>query len=46
MDTFGPVAKFREHCEIYFSVFLFLKLIIDVVVMVIRHLEKKTGASP
>ena len=47
MDTFGPVAYFLEHCGIYFSVFLFLKLIIDVVVMVIRHLEitKKTCAS-
>ena len=47
MDTFGPVAYVLEHCRIYFSVFLFFKLIIDVVVMVIRHLEitKKTGAS-
>ena len=47
MDTFGPVAYFLEHCGIYFSVFLFFKLIIDVVVMVIRHLEisKMTGAS-
>ena len=47
MDTFGPVAYVLEHCGIYFSVFLFFKLIIDVVVMVIRHLEisKKTSAS-
>ena len=47
MDTFGPVAYVPEHCGIYFSVFLFFKLIIDVVVMVIRHLElsKMTGAS-
>ena len=47
MDTFGPVANVLEHCGIYFSVFLFVKLIIDVVVMVIRHLEstKMTGAS-
>ena len=47
MDTFGPVAYVLEHCGIYFSVFLFLKLVIDVVVMVIRHLEisKMTGAS-
>ena len=46
-DTFGPVAYVLEHCGIYFSVFLFFKLIIDVVVMVIRHLEitKMTGAS-
>ena len=39
MDTFGPVAKALEHCGIYLSVFLFFKLIIDVVAMVIRHLE-------
>ena len=47
MDTFGPVAYILEHCGIYFSVFLFFKLIIDVVVTVIRHLEitKMTGAS-
>ena len=46
MDTFGPVAYVLEHCGIYFSVFFF-KLIKDVVVMVIRHLEinKMTGAS-
>ena len=47
MDTFGPVAYVLEHCGIYFSVFLLFKLIIDVVVMVIRHLEisRMTGAS-
>ena len=47
MDTFEPVAYVLEHCGTYFSVFLFFKLIIDVVVVVIRHLEKtkKTGAS-
>ena len=47
MDTFGPVAYVLEHCWIYFSVFLFFKLIIAVVVMVIRHLgiSKMTGAS-
>ena len=28
MDTFGPVAYVLEHCGIYFSVFLFFKLII------------------
>ena len=39
MDTFGPVAYVLEHYGVYFSVFLFFKLIIDVVVMVIRHLE-------
>ena len=47
MDTFGPVAYVLEHCGIYFSVFLFFKFIIDVVVMVIRHSEitMMTGAS-
>ena len=47
MDTFEPVAYVLQHLGIYFSVFLFFKLIIDVVVMVIRHLEitKVTGAS-
>ena len=47
MDTFGPVAYVLEHCGIYFSVCLFFKLIIDVVVMIIRHLEisRMTGAS-
>ena len=47
MDTFGPVAYFLEHCGIYFFVFLFFKLILDVAVMVIRHLEisRMTGAS-
>ena len=47
MDTFGPVAYVLEDCGIYFSVFLYFKLIIDGVVMVIRHLEisRLTGAS-
>ena len=47
MDTFGPVAYDLDHCGIYFSVFLFFKLIIDVVVMVIHHLEiiEKTSVS-
>ena len=49
MDTFGPVAYVLEHCGIYFTVFLYFyfKLIIDVVVVVIRHLEitKMTGSS-
>ena len=39
MDIFGPVAYILEHCGIYFSVFLFLKLIIDLVVMIVRHME-------
>ena len=39
MDTFGPFAYVLEHCGIYFSVFSISKLLKDVVVMVIRHLE-------
>ena len=47
MDTFGPVAYILEHCGICFSVFIFFKLTIDIVVLVIRHLEitKMNGAS-
>ena len=47
IDTFRPFAYILEHCGIYFSVFLFLKLIIDVVVLVIRHLKitKMSGTS-
>ena len=46
-DTFAPVAYVPEHCGIYLSVFLFFKLLIDVVVMIIRHFEitEMTGAS-
>ena len=47
MDNFGTIAYILEHCGIYFSVFLILKLIIDLVVMIIRHMEinRMTGAS-
>ena len=47
MHTFEPVAYVLECCGIYFSVFLFTKLIKDVLVLVIRHLDltKMTGAS-
>ena len=47
VETFEPIAYVLELCGIYFSVLLFFKLNIDVVVMVIRHLEitKITGAS-
>ena len=47
MDTCRPIAYVFEHCGIYFSVFLFPKLIIDPIVLVIRHMEikKLTGAS-
>ena len=47
LDTFGPVVYILEHCGIYFPVFLFIKLIIDVVVMVVRYMEldKFTGST-
>ena len=46
--TFGQFAYVPEHCGTYFSVFLlFFKLFINVVVMMIPHLEltTQTGAS-
>ena len=39
LDTFGPVVYVLEHCGIYFFVFLFIKLIIDMVVMIVRYME-------
>ena len=47
MDILKPVSYILEHCGIYFAIFLFLKVNIDVAVMVICHLEltKLTGAS-
>ena len=39
LDTFGSVVYVLEHCGIHFSVFLFKKLIIDVVVMIVRYME-------
>ena len=47
MDTFGPVVFVLDYCGIYFFVFLLFKFILDVVTMIIRHLEitKMTGAS-
>ena len=39
LDTFGPVVYVLEHCGIYFSVLLFIKLIIDMVVMIVRYME-------
>ena len=47
MDTFGQDAYILENCEIYFSVFLFLMLIIDLIFMIIRQMEinRMTGAS-
>ena len=47
LDTFGPVVYVLEHCGIYFSVFLFIKLITDMVVMIVRYIEtdKLTGST-
>ena len=47
MDTFGSVAYVLEFCGIYFSCFLFIKLIVDLIVMILRHKEinRFTGAS-
>ena len=45
MDTSGPVAYVLEHCGICFSVFLFFKLAIDVVVMLKLHLGKTKMAG-
>ena len=47
LDTFGPVVYVLEHCGIYFSVFLFIKLIIDMVAMIVRYMEidKLTGSN-
>ena len=47
LDTFGSVVSVLEHCGIYFSVFLFIKLIIDMVVMIVRYMEidKLTGST-
>ena len=44
---FGPVVYVLEHCGIHFSVFLFVKLIIDVVVVIARYMEmdKITGST-
>ena len=39
LDIFGPVVYVLEHCGICFSVFLFIKLIIDMVVMIVRYME-------
>ena len=43
LDTFYVI----EHCGIYFPVFLFIKLIIDMVVMIVRYMEidKSTGST-
>ena len=47
MDTFGSVDYVLEFCGIYFSCFLFIKLIVDLIVTILRHIEihRLTGAS-
>ena len=47
MDTFGSVAYVLEFCGIYFCCFLFIKLIVDLIVMILRRMEinRVTGAS-
>ena len=47
MDTFGSIAYVLEFCGIYFCCFLLIKLIVDLMVMVLRHMEinRLTGAS-
>ena len=47
MDTFGSVAYVLQFCGINFSCFLFIKLIVDLIVMILRHIEinRLTGAS-
>ena len=47
MDTFGSVAYVLDFCGIYFSCFLFIKLTVDLIVMILRHTEinRFTGAS-
>ena len=46
VDTFGSVTYVWEFCGIYFSCFLFIQLIVDLVVMILRHMEinRLTGA--
>ena len=48
MDSFGSVAYVWEFCGIDFSCFLFIKLIVDFIVMILRHMEilRLNGASP
>ena len=46
-DTFGSVAFVLEVFGIFFSCFLFIKFIVDLIFMILRHIEIKrlTGAS-
>ena len=47
LDIFVPVVYVLEHCAIYFLVFLFIKRIIDVVVLIERYkeIDKITGST-
>ena len=47
METFGSVAYVLEFCGIFFSYLLFIKLIVDFIVIILRHMEinRLTGAS-
>ena len=47
MDTFGSVAYVLEYCGKYFCCFLFIKLIVDLIVMILRHMviNRLTGES-
>ena len=47
MDTFGSIAYVLEFCGIQFSCFLFIKHIVDLIIMILRHTEinRLTGAS-
>ena len=47
MDMLGSVAYVLEFSGIYFSCFLFIKLIVDLIVMILRHMEfnRLIGAS-
>ena len=46
-QTFGTVGYWLEKCGIWFAIFVFLKVIIDFVVVVVRTLEihRMTGKS-
>ena len=47
LDTFGSVGYVLEHCGTCFSVFLFIKLIIDMVVIIVHYMakDKLTGSN-
>ena len=47
MDTFGSVAYALEFCGTNLSCFPFIKLIVDLIVMILRHMQiiRLTGAS-